>query len=82
MPLGINHQIMVYCLGQIDVLLTKKMTLGIAAGFSQSDLSNHFDHANSNNYHAAIYGSALWQPIAVRAGLGHFTSHSYRTLNQ
>ena len=24
MPLGINHQIMVYCLGQIDVLLTTK----------------------------------------------------------
>lgn len=65
-------------LGANRRFVNDKMTLGIAAGFSQSALADHLDHANSNNYHAAIYGSALWQPIAFRAGLGH-TSHLIHT---
>lgn len=65
-------------LGANRRFINEKMTLGIAAGFSQSTLSSDLDHGNSNNYHAAIYGSALWQPIAVRAGLGH-TSHLIHT---
>ncbi|EQC1056790.1 autotransporter domain-containing protein [Providencia rettgeri] len=65
-------------LGANRRFINDKMTFGIAAGFSQSDLSGHLGHGNSNNYHAAIYGSALWQPLAVRAGLSH-TSHLIHT---
>ncbi|MEQ5113250.1 autotransporter domain-containing protein [Providencia vermicola] len=65
-------------LGANRRFINDKMTFGIAAGFSQSSLSNHLDQGHSNNYHAAIYGSAVWQPIAVRSGLSH-TSHLVHT---
>ncbi len=52
-------------------VLNDKVTLGLAAGFTQTTLSTQQSQSHSNNTHLAAYGGLLLDPIILRAGLGH-----------